>query len=108
MARSCHYGSAVPDDQRADVAWRGRGDDLTGAGRIALPEHVRSPWWHLSRRMLMVLLILVGVTLIVWIDHASYRDANGDDLSLIDAVYYTTVTLSTTGYGDIAPSSDHA
>ena len=27
---------------------------------------------------------------------------------MIDAIYYTTVTLSTTGYGDIAPVSDRA
>ncbi|WP_459984483.1 potassium channel family protein [Nocardioides sp. AN3] len=58
--------------------------------------------------MLFALLILVGVVLIVYIDHASYRDANDGGLSLIDAIYYTTVTLSTTGYGDIAPTSDHA
>ena len=27
-------------------------------------------------------------------------------VSLVDAIYYTTVTLSTTGYGDIAPVTD--
>ncbi len=29
-------------------------------------------------------------------------------ITLVDAIYYTTVTLSTTGYGDIAPVSDQA
>jgi voltage-gated potassium channel len=77
-------------------------------GEVALPERYRSPWWQLTRRLLAALAILVGTVLLVYLDHDSYRDANGDGLSLIDAVYYTTVTLSTTGYGDIAPASDHA
>jgi voltage-gated potassium channel len=109
----------VPDDQRADAVWGGhqpeRGAFRDGSssedyrtGRVALPEHVRSPWWALSRRLLAALAILVGTTLIVYIDHDSYHDANGDGLSLVDAIYYTTVTLSTTGYGDITPASDHA
>ncbi len=29
-------------------------------------------------------------------------------MDLVDAIYYTTVTLSTTGYGDIAPVEPHA
>ena len=28
-------------------------------------------------------------------------------MDLVDAIYYTTVTLSTTGYGDIAPVAPH-
>ncbi|GAA1978149.1 potassium channel family protein [Nocardioides panacihumi] len=57
---------------------------------------------------MIALFILIGVVLIVFLDRDSYRDANGDNLSLIDSVYYTTLTLTTTGYGDIVPTSDHA
>ena len=77
---------------------------------VSLPERVRSPWFELSRRLLLALGILVGTVLLVWIDRDGYVD-NGDPgsgVSLIDAVYYTTVTLSTTGYGDIAPVEPHA
>ncbi len=95
--------------------------DLSSQGRgqapslIALPERIRSPWWELGRRLLMALGILVGTVVAVMIDRSGYRDA-GDatasnpygTISLIDAIYYTTVTLSTTGYGDIAPVSDQA
>jgi voltage-gated potassium channel len=97
----------VPDDQRP-AAGRDGSVEAPRAGRIALPEHVRSPWWELSRRLLAALAILVGTVLIVYLDGDSYRDTNGDHISLVDAIYYTTVTLSTTGYGDIAPASDHA
>lgn len=84
-------------------------------GRVALPEPVRSPWWELGRRLLAALFILVGTVMLVYLDRTGYRDA-GDatdanplgTVTLIDALYYTTVTLSTTGYGDIAPVSDGA
>ena len=48
--------------------------------------------------------------LLVYLDRGGYRDATGPDpgISLIDAIYYTTVTLSTTGYGDISPVTDTA
>ena len=83
----------------------GRGPNL-----VSLPERVRSPWWELGRRILLALSILVGTVLLVWLDADAYRD-NADPesgVSLLDAIYYTTVTLSTTGYGDIAPVEPHA
>ena len=65
----------------------------------------RSPWWELTRRLLMAIGVLALTVFLVWIDRDGYVD-NSDPtgrVSLIDAIYYTTVTLSTTGYGDIAP-----
>jgi len=87
-------------------------DELSGKGnlRVALPEPTRSPWWELGRRLLLALAILVGTVLLVYFDRHGYRDNAhpGRELSLLDAFYYTTVTLSTTGYGDIAPVEPHA
>lgn len=79
-------------------------------GVVNLPDRARSPWWELGRRLLMALSILVGTVLLVWFDRAAYVDNNdpGKGVDLIDALYYTTVTLSTTGYGDIAPVEPHA
>ena len=81
-----------------------------GPAMVSLPERSRSPWWELTRRILLALGILVGTVLLVWLDRAGYRDnANpGRTITLVDAIYYTTVTLSTTGYGDIAPVEPHA
>ena len=42
---------------------------------------------------------------VVLLDRDGYRDVNGDGVGVIDAFYYATVTLSTTGYGDVAPAS---
>jgi len=80
-------------------------------GKVSLPEKTRSPWWELGRRVLVAVAILVGTVLLVWFDRDGYRD-NSDPpdyaVDLVDAIYYTTVTLSTTGYGDIAPVEPHA
>jgi voltage-gated potassium channel len=79
-------------------------------GQLRLPVLSRSPWWELSRRLVAAMAILVGTVLLVYLDRDGYRDG-GDPPSgvgLIDAIYYTTVTLSTTGYGDITPVEPHS
>jgi voltage-gated potassium channel len=76
-----------------------------------LPARPRSPWWELTRRLLVAVGILVFTVLLVWFDRDGYRDGGdpqGHGVSLVDALYYATVTLSTTGYGDITPIADHS
>ncbi|WP_246051208.1 potassium channel family protein [Nocardioides guangzhouensis] len=79
-------------------------------GRVALPAASRSPWWELSRRLVLAMAILVGTVLLVYFDRGGYVDNNDPtkQVSFTDSIYYTTVTLSTTGYGDIAPYKDGA
>lgn len=76
--------------------------------RVRLPEIARSPWWELSRRMLMAFSVLALTVLIVYLDREGYRDTADGTVDFADAIYYTTVTLSTTGYGDIAPFTTQA
>ena len=78
-------------------------------GVVRLPAIVRSPVWELSRRILLALALLAFTVALVYFDRDGYRD-NADPtrhVDLVDAIYYTTVTLSTTGYGDIAPVLPH-
>lgn len=84
-------------------------DDIRG--RVRLPAIVRSPLWELTRRMLLAVALLSFTVALVYFDRHNYRDANDPPffrVDLVDAIYYTTVTLSTTGYGDIAPVSSGA
>lgn len=79
-------------------------------GRVRLPEVARSPWWELVRRLILAAAILGFTVALVYFDRDGYVD-NADPsrgVDLIDSIYYTTVTLSTTGYGDIAPYAPHA
>jgi voltage-gated potassium channel len=56
----------------------------------------------------MALLVLAVTTLIVYVDRSGYNDNSDGKVDFLDAAYYATVTLSTTGYGDITPVSDGA
>ena len=85
--------------------------DHPSHGSVVLPDRHRSPWWSLARRVMMGVGIIAVTVLLVWVDRGGYRDTNDAPhygINLIDAVYYSTVTLSTTGYGDIAPVSETA
>jgi voltage-gated potassium channel len=85
--------------------------DHPSHGYVVLPDRERSPWWSLTRRLLMALGLIAVTVLIVYVDRSGYRDSNDAPdygINLVDAIYYSTVTLSTTGYGDIAPVSGTA
>jgi voltage-gated potassium channel len=86
-------------------------DRESSHGSVVLPESTRSPWWSLSRRFLLAFGIIAFTVLLVWVDRHGYRDNNDPPthaVNLVDAIYYSTVTLSTTGYGDITPVSSPA
>nr|WP_202551399.1 potassium channel family protein [Streptomyces sp. SID8352] len=77
--------------------------------RVALPRKmVEHPIRQVGKRLLMALLVLVATALIVYADREGYNDSSDSSLDLLDSFYYATVTLSTTGYGDVTPVSDAA
>lgn len=71
---------------------------------IRLPAMNPTPLRQIGVRVLIALALL-GITVgVVLLDRDGYRDGNGDgNLSVLDALYYATVTITTTGYGDIVP-----
>ena len=78
-------------------------------GVIRIPEPGISPLASLLRRLAIALGALVITALIVYFGRDGYKDANGaTPLTLADAFYYATVSVSTTGYGDIVPVSETA
>ncbi|OXY93038.1 potassium channel family protein [Streptomyces diastatochromogenes] len=77
--------------------------------RVKLPRKVVDrPIRQVAKRLLMALAVLIATALIVYADHEGYNDNADGSVDLLDAFYYATVTLSTTGYGDITPVSDGA
>jgi voltage-gated potassium channel len=77
---------------------------------LRIPEKFVSPGRRIARRLLYAFLVLGAAVLVVYLERDGYRDVDSEKttLSLLDCVYYATVSLSTTGYGDITPVTDHA
>jgi voltage-gated potassium channel len=91
-----------------DVIARRSGEG-TALHPVRLPRRaVKPPLRQVATRLLMALAVLAVTALVVYADHDGYGDNADGDVSLIDSFYYATVTLSTTGYGDIAPVSEAA
>ena len=59
----------------------------------------------MNLRLAAAIGLVLFVVAVVYLDRDGYRDINGDGLTLLDSFYYAVVTLSTTGYGDIAPTT---
>jgi voltage-gated potassium channel len=77
--------------------------------RVILPRKVvERPIRQVAKRLAMALFVLAATAFIVWVDRDGYNDNAGDGVDFLDSLYYATVTLSTTGYGDITPVSDAA
>jgi len=84
-------------------------DEHLVTGRVKLPRRiVEQPLQQVSKRLLMALMVLSITVMIVYTDRAGYSDNSDGSVDFVDAVYYATVTLSTTGYGDIVPITDGA
>lgn len=71
-----------------------------------LPRREVSPLGLLARRLGLVLALLLLVALVAYLGRDGYRDDAGGEIGLLDALYYATVSITTTGYGDITPVTD--
>lgn len=84
-------------------------DEKLVSRRVKLPKRVvEKPLRQVTRRLLMALFVMCLTVVIVWVDREGYHDNANEKVDFLDCVYYATVTLSTTGYGDIVPYSDSA
>ncbi|MGK2317145.1 potassium channel family protein [Gordonia rhizosphera] len=82
--------------------------DYALVGVLHIPELQQSPGRAISRRVVFATFALVATAVIVFLDRDGYRDTQDNPLSFLDAMYYSAVTLSTTGYGDITPITPSA
>ncbi len=93
---------------------RGDRDRLTDrphhalVGVVQMPATQVGPLQSVARRLLGGVIAVSAMALMVYLDRDGYVDSAGDGVSLLDAYYYASVSLTTTGYGDITPVSDGA
>ncbi|MEM7339432.1 MAG: potassium channel family protein [Actinomycetota bacterium] len=69
--------------------------------RIRFPAGRPAPLAAVLQRVALAVGLVVFVALVVLIGRDGYVDEAGDQISLLDSLYYASVTVTTTGYGDI-------
>jgi voltage-gated potassium channel len=74
------------------------------------PEHLllrrKNPlpvWAQLAWRVALVLVLLVFVIALHWFEREGLRDNHDGHVSFVDVIYFTMISITTTGYGDIVP-----
>jgi len=65
-------------------------------------------WADVSGRLSLALALIGFVILIHWLDRAGLRDQIDGHISFLDVVYFTMISVTTTGFGDIVPVSDRS
>ena len=74
-----------------------------------LRRMIRLPvWGDLGLRLGAALLLVSVVVLVHWLDRDGLADSHDGYVSFLDVVYFTMISVTTTGYGDIVPVSDQA
>jgi voltage-gated potassium channel len=82
---------------------------LERPGHLTLRRPSTMPvWLQIGWRVLFVL-ALIGVAIAVhWFDREGLKDNADGHISFIDIIYFTMISITTTGYGDIAPVTERA
>lgn len=62
----------------------------------------------LAVRVLMLFSILALLVAVLWWDREGLRDNLDDHISFVDVIYFTSVSVTTVGYGDIVPVTPRA
>lgn len=70
---------------------------------FSIPMPQTGPLRQIGVRLLIAVGFIVAMTTVVYLGRAGYRDNFDETVTLLDSFYYSTVSLTTTGYGDITP-----
>jgi len=65
-------------------------------------------WASIGWRVLAVLALLALAVGVHWIERDGLKDTADGQVSFLDILYFTSISVTTTGYGDIVPVSNSA
>ena len=63
-------------------------------------------WFQLGWRLAAVVALIAILILFHWLEREGLKDNHDGDVSLLDVVYFTMISATTTGYGDIVPVTE--
>jgi voltage-gated potassium channel len=63
-------------------------------------------WLSLGWRLVAMAVLLGLLVLIHWIERDGLKDSHDGVVSFLDVIYFTMISATTTGYGDIVPVTD--
>lgn len=63
-------------------------------------------WADVALRLGGALALVFIVVMVHWLDRDGLKDSHDGVVSFLDVVYFTMISITTTGFGDIAPVSD--
>jgi len=63
-------------------------------------------WADVTLRLSAAMVLIAVVILVHWLDREGLRDSYDGHVSFLDVVYFTMISITTTGFGDITPVSD--
>ncbi|MGH2901662.1 MAG: potassium channel family protein, partial [Solirubrobacteraceae bacterium] len=75
---------------------------------VQFPGREHGPLRNILIRIAIALALVTFVALLTYAGRRGYTDPEDGTVSLLDAFYYSTVSITTTGYGDVRPVSDQA
>jgi voltage-gated potassium channel len=65
-------------------------------------------WAQLGIRLALLFGLFAFIVGVHWIERESLKDTHDGSVSFTDVLYFTMISVTTTGYGDIVPISDRA
>ena len=65
-------------------------------------------WAQVAIRIAVLLALLVFIITVHWIERDAFKDSYDGEISFSDIIYFTMISATTTGYGDIVPVTDRA
>lgn len=87
---------------------RSRRDRADAGGQVLFTRMETRPGKTLMVRLGVIFFLIALITVIFWLDRAGLKDGADGEMSFSDILYFTAVTLTTTGYGDIVPVTERA
>ena len=74
----------------------------------SLTRRSSRPWEKIALRAGLAIVLLAAAFCLLWFDRDGLRDNIDGKLSFADVLYFTMITDTTVGYGDIVPVSERA